>query len=404
MSDDNGQRSIEAFAAEKLAALDAAGLRRVLDTDVRDDAVRIVRDGRQLISFCCNDYLNLSRDPAVIEAGVAALRDHGAGAGASRHVTGNHPLYAELESQIARLKGTEDAVVFGSGYLANVGITPCFAGAGDLILIDDLAHASMNAGAQLSRAAVHRFAHNDVETCRRLLAQHRADHARCLILTEGVFSMDGDRAPLNALADLASGYDAWLMVDDAHGLGVLGGGRGTAFACDPRPKVDLQMGTLSKAVGAYGGYLAGSRAVIDFVRTRARSLIYTTGLPPAAIGSAIAALDRIATDEALCDRPLRLARRFTTRMGLPAAESPIVPIVIGAANDAMAYSRTLQDLGYLVTAIRPPTVPDGTARLRFTFTAEHSDAQVDALADAVSALLRREAPSAGAGDVQEQVR
>lgn len=376
--------SLETFAAAKLAELEAQNLRRwLVETDRTEDAIAI-RNGRRLISFCCNDYLNLSQHPEVKDAAIAATRRLGAGAGASRLVSGNHSLYRELETALARLKGTEDACVFGSGYLANLGIIPALAGAGDLVLADALSHACLMAGGKLSGAETLIFRHNDVAHLSELLRTRRKQYRHCLILTDGVFSMDGDLAPVSALAQAAREYDAWLMTDDAHGIGVLAEGRGSSFVNEVKADVPLQMGTLSKAVGAYGGYLCASRPVIDLIRTRARTLIYSTGLPPAIVAAAIASLDIISRDAQLRAAPLQKARRFTRAMNLPLAQSPIVPLIIGDPARALALSAMLEDAGFLVTAIRPPTVPEGTARLRFTFTAAHQDADIDRL----SALLR----------------
>ncbi len=380
-------QSLEAFAAARLAELDARGLRRRLVQSPRTDAIHILRDGRALISFCCNDYLNLSRHPAVIEAAIAATRAHGVGAGASRLVTGNHPLFAGLEARLARAKGTQDCVVFGSGYLANVGIVPTLAGKDDLVLVDELAHACLWAGGQLSAAKLLRFRHNNVDHCAELLAAHRRSHRHALILTDGVFSMDGDLAPLGALAALSEAHDAWLMSDDAHGIGVLAEGRGSSHL-PGAGAVPLQMGTLSKAVGGYGGYLCASHAVVELIKTRARSFVYSTGLPPGVVAAASAALDVIAATPELCARPVERARLFTRLCDLPEAHSPIVPLILGEAQTALAASATLAKAGFLVAAIRPPTVPAGTARLRFTFTAAHTTAQVRALADAVRSLPR----------------
>ena len=251
-------RSLDEFACGKLAALERARLRRTPVVTARD-GIFAERGGRRLLSFSCNDYLNLSRHPAIIKAAVEAAQRYGVGAGASRLVTGNHPLYDELESRLARLKGTEAACVFGSGYLANIGIIPALAGSGDLILVDELSHACIHAGAKLSGATVQRYRHGDVAHAEALLAEHRGRHAHALIATDGVFSMDGDLAPLEELSALAKRHDAWLLVDDAHGLGVVGHGRGSVFA-NGGADVPLQMGTLSKAVGAYGGYLCASQA------------------------------------------------------------------------------------------------------------------------------------------------
>jgi 8-amino-7-oxononanoate synthase len=374
-------RSLDEFADDKLAALERAKLRRTLSVTARD-GIYAERDGRRLLSFSCNDYLNLSGHPAIIKAAVEAAERHGVGAGASRLVTGNHPLYEALESRLAKLKGTDAACVFGSGYLANTGIIPALVGDGDLLLVDELSHACINGGAALSGAVVHRYRHSDVADAKALLEAHRADHTHALIATDGVFSMDGDLAPLSELSELAQQYDAWLLADDAHGLGVVGGGRGSVFANGPA-EVPLQMGTLSKAVGAYGGYLCASQSVIDLMRTRARSLIYSTGLPPPIVAAAIAALDLIATEPDYVARPLQKARLFARALNLPEAQSAIVPVIIGDADATLAASRTLEDEGFLVVPIRPPTVPAGTARLRFAFTAQHPDAEIERLAGIV---------------------
>jgi 8-amino-7-oxononanoate synthase len=371
--------SLDQFAAAKLAELDAKSLRRSLSETRRDGAVHAWRDGRRVLAFCDNDYLNLSQDARVKQAAIAAIEAHGTGSGASRLVTGNHPLYATLEARLAALKGTEAAIVFGSGYLANIGIVPALAGKGDLILADELAHACLNAGARLSGAKVLVFRHNDLAHLSDLLATERAAHRHCLILTDRVFSMDGDLAPVPALSALADRFDAWLMTDDAHGIGVL-------------PKEDpalvpLQMGTLSKSLGSYGGYLCGSAAVVDLLRSRARSFVYTTGLPPASVAAAIAALDAIEGDPDWARTPVARAQLFTRLLNLPQATSPIVPVVIGEAAAALAASERLLDQGFLVTAIRPPTVPEGTARLRITFSAGHSEADVAALAAAVRGVM-----------------
>jgi 8-amino-7-oxononanoate synthase len=381
-------RSLDEFACGKLAALERARLRRIPVVTARD-GIFAERGGRRLLSFSCNDYLNLSRHPAIIKAAVEATQRYGVGAGASRLVTGNHPLYEELEARLARLKGAEAACVFGSGYLANIGIIPALVGDGDLILVDELSHACINGGAKLSGATVLRYRHGDVEHAEALLTEHRAAHEHALIATDGVFSMDGDLAPLAELSHLAQHHDAWLLADDAHGLGVVGHGRGSSFACDA--EVPLQMGTLSKAVGAYGGYLCASRAVIDLMRTRARTFIYSTGLPPPVVAAAIAALELIERDRDYTAEPLRKARLFTRALNLAEAQSAIVPVIIGETDAALAASALLEQEGFLVIAIRPPTVPAGTARLRFAFTAGHPDAEIDRLAGIVRSRVMRRA-------------
>ena len=365
--------SLDEFAKNKLAALDAAHLRRSLSETLRTDGIWATRNGRRLLSFSCNDYLGLTQHPALKAAAIAAIEQYGVGAGASRLVTGNHPLYADLEARLARLKGAEAACVFGSGYLANSGIAPALAGPGDLILIDELAHSSLWTGARLSRADVQTFRHNDADHVEALLCERRASHPRTLIATEGVFSMDGDHAPLRTLAALAARHDAWLIADDAHDL-EFSHGDGA---------VPVRVGTLSKALGAYGGYVVASAPVIDLIRNRARTLIYSTGLPPATLASAIAALDLIEREPALLAQPLAKARAFTRACNLPEAESAIVPIVVGSAQHTLDASRALEAEGFLVVAIRPPTVPHGTARLRLAFSALHPDDELARLATAV---------------------
>src|ERR1700726_3101882 len=376
-------RSLDEFAAAKLAELERANLRRRLVDTTRLDGIWALRNGRRLLSFSCNDYLNLSQHPAIKAAAIEALQQYGIGSGASRLVTGNHPLFAGLEARLARLKQTQAACVFGSGYLANVGIIPALIGADDLVLMDELAHACLWAGARLSRATVLPYRHCDLAHAAALLDAHRQSHGRALIATDGVFSMDGDLAPLSELSALAERFDAWLMSDDAHGIGVVGNGRGSTFAHGPKGDVPLQMGTLSKAIGAYGGYLCASQAVIDLMRTRARPFIYSTGLPPPVVAAAIAALDLIERDRALTDAPLRKARLFTRALNLPEAQSAIVPVIVGKAEAALAASEMLEAEGFLVVAIRPPTVPPGTARLRFAFTALHPESEIERLAGIV---------------------
>ena len=376
------------FAQAKIDGLAARSLARATRPTHREDGVWVERDGRRLISFSCNDYLGLTHHPAVKAAAVAAIGRYGAGAGASRLVTGDHPLYGRLEAKLAGLKGSEAACIFGSGYLANSGIIPTFVSPGDLTLVDELAHACIWAGAQLSGAEVVAFRHNDMADLAAKLEARRPGAGRALLATDGVFSMDGDIAPLDALSALAQRHDAWLLVDDAHGLGVVGDGAGAA-ALFPDARIDLQMGTLSKAVGGYGGYGCATRPVSDLIKMRARTHVYTTGLPPASAAAALAALEVIESDPARVAAPLAKARRFTAALDLPEPQSAIVPIVLGAAETALAASADLEAQGLLVAPIRPPTVPEGTARLRIAFAAGHSDEAVDRLAEAVRPWLAR---------------
>ncbi|MGF1464033.1 MAG: 8-amino-7-oxononanoate synthase [Maricaulaceae bacterium] len=384
-------KSLEKFVLDKLDALEAVSLRRRLHPTRPLDGAWVERSGRRLLSFASNDYLGLARHPRVLAASQAALATYGAGATASRLVVGDYPLLRELETELARWKGYDAAAVFGAGYLANAGVTPCFAKPGDAVFIDALAHACLWAGAQLSGAAIHPFRHNDVDHLNHLLRAHRARARHALVLTDGVFSMDGDRAPLDGLFAVCTDHDAWLMVDDAHGLGVLAQGRGTAalFADAPVP---LATGTLSKALGGYGGYVCASEPIIEFIRNRARPFVYSTGLPPASAAAALEGLRIIAEEPKRCARPLALARRFTDALGLPTAQSPIVPVVLGAPEAALAAQATLEAQSFLVVAIRPPTVAEGTARLRIAFSAAHAEADVDRLARAINPILERSVP------------
>lgn len=376
-------RSLDHFAKDRLQQREAQNLRRGIAETGPVDGVWVTRRGRKLLSFCSNDYLNLTQHPAIKQAAKDAIDRYGAGAGASRLITGSHPLYAELEARLARLKGTDAACVFGSGYLANTGIIPALVGKGDLIVADELSHSCIRTGASLSGADIELFRHNDAGHARDLLAAHRKAARHALLITEGVFSMDGDLAPLHELAEAAQRYDAWLMTDDAHGIGVLGHGRGSTFLNATPPHVPLQMGTLSKAIGSYGGYLCASKPVIDLMHNRARTVIYSTGLPPPVVAASIAALDLIEADPDYAALPVRKAKHFTALTNLPQATSPIVPLLLGDADRTMASMQLLEDEGFLVVGIRPPTVPVGTARLRFTFSAAHEDRDIERLAAVV---------------------
>ncbi len=343
-----------------LDALEARSQRRALRGPAAGD----------VISFAANDYLGLSRHQGVVKAGQAALAEYGAGAGASRLVTGNHPLYPPLEAKLARMKHKEAALVFGSGYLTNLGVIPALVGKGDLILADKLVHACIVDGAQLSGAICKRFIHNDVTHAESLLREHRTKHKNTLIVVDHVYSMDGDVAPLAALSTLAKSYDAWLMADDAHGLGIV----------HSEVDVDIWMGTLSKAVGCYGGYVAASKPVIDYLTTSARSFIFSTGLPPSVCASALAALEIMEREPQHGARAVALARRIK-----PDARSAIVPIILKSEEKALAAAEALKKHGIHIIAIRPPAVPSGTSRLRLAFSSAHTDEEVDRLIDALKA-------------------
>jgi 8-amino-7-oxononanoate synthase len=367
---------LDAVSAVRLGMLEERGLRRTLAPTERFATGKVVRDGRPMVSFCDNDYLGLSSHPRVIEAATEATRTYGAGAGAARLVTGDNPLNERLEARLAAMKKMPAARVFGSGYLANAGTIPALVGAGDLIVMDELCHASMHAGARLSGARVLTFAHNSVGAAAQALGQ-RDGTSHALLLTETVFSMDGDIAPLKELHEAAQAAAAWMMTDDAHGLGVV----------DLDNPAEVQMGTLSKAVGAYGGYVAGPVNFVELLASRARTFVYATGLPPGVLASALAALDVMEDEPERGAKALANARLFGRLIGREAVQSPIVPVIYGAAEAAMKASAMLADQGLLVTPIRPPTVPEGTARLRITFSARHEEADVRRLAALVLKTL-----------------
>ncbi len=381
--------SLDIFALNKLRPLMERGLKRdILDTE-RRPAAQAIRNGRNLISFCCNDYLNFSHHPKVVQAAKHAIDRYGVGAGASRLITGNHPLITGLEQRLADLKGTENACIFSSGYMTNIGVIPTIVGPKDIIFMDELSHACLRSGSHMSQAHVEYFHHNNMSHLQQLITQYRANYENALILTDGVFSMDGDLAPLDDLSHLAQNNDCWLMSDDAHGLGVMGRGqnfgKGSRYMFEPTPNIPLQMGTLSKAIGSFGGYLCASKPVIDLIKTRARSLIYTTALPPASVAAALAALEIIENDTDYCRRPVKNAQFFAASLNLPVPQSPIVPLIIGDSAKTMQYANALEEDGFLVTGIRPPTVTEGTARLRFTFSADHRKDDISAL---VASIIR----------------
>ena len=367
--------ALDDILLQKLQILEAKTQKRVCRPSFRHDGVCVERDGRDMISFSCNDYLGLSSHPRVIEAAAYAFKKYGAGAGASRLVTGECPIYAELEELLARFYGAEATVVFGSGYLANIGTIPALVGKNDLIIADKLAHACILDGAKLSGADLLRFAHNNVAHLRGLLEANRGEYQNCLIITEEVFSMDGDLAPMPELIELAEKFDAWLMVDGAHSF---------LPSTIHHPPSTIKLGTLSKAVGSYGGFVCGSKTLAEYLKTAARSLIFSTGLPPATIAASIEAIKIMAGSPELAEKALENARFFTEIMGLPQAQSAIVPLILGENEKAIAASNAIAEKGFLVSAIRPPTVPENTARLRFTFSALHTKKQIEELAIIIS--------------------
>jgi 8-amino-7-oxononanoate synthase len=366
-----------------LTDLEAAGLRRH-PSHRQEPAGRIARG---LVNLSSNDYLDLAGDPRLAAAAADAARRWGVGSGASRLITGGTTLHRELETDIAAWKRVDDTVVFSSGYLANVGTISALADRGDLICSDELNHASIVDACRLSRADVAVFRHRDAEHLDQVLS---GPARRRFVVTDGVFSMDGDAADLRTVCAVAEAHDATVVVDDAHGSGVLGPeGRGTVAEQGCAGRVHVTIGTLSKAFGAAGGYAAVRGEVAEWLRNRARSYVFDTAIAPPVVAAALEGL-RIARAEPWRRRQATdLARRLADRLGLPAPAACVVPFLVGEPEAALALSRQLTDAGYLAVAIRPPTVPPGTARLRLATMAGHSEADIDGAADALATLTER---------------
>ncbi len=364
------------------AAIEQAGLRRHLRTVMSAPTGTINLDGRDVVLLGSNNYLGLSTHPEVIAAAVEATQTFGIGASGSRLISGNSELYTTLETNLAKVKGTEAALVFSSGYAANTSIIPVLAGEDDLILSDALNHASIIDGCRLSRASKKIYQHCNVGHLKTLLSESTT-FRRKLIVTDGVFSMDGDIAPLPDIYDLAAQHKAMVLVDDAHGFGVLGkDGNGTVSHFGLEGKEIIQMGTLSKAVGALGGYIAGSRALIELLINRARSFIFTTGLPPATLAAVNAALDVTRSSPELRKRLFSHAKRLKTALidlgyTLLPSETQILPVILGSPQRATRVAEALLTEGVFAPAIRPPAVPTGTSRLRLTVMATHTEAEIE---------------------------
>lgn len=385
------EQSLQA-ALDERAATHRYRVRRLLES-AQGPAVRV--DGRDYLQFCSNDYLGLANHPRLIAAMQSAAADYGVGSGASHLVSGHSRWHHELEERLAALTGRSRALLFSTGYMANLGIINALLGKGDHIFEDRLNHASLLDGGLLSGARFQRFAHNDIADLQRRL-EKSGDGGRRLIAVDAVFSMDGDLAPLPELAALAKQNNAWLMADDAHGFGVLGAhGAGSAehFGLS-QDELPVLMGTLGKALGCFGAFVAGSEVLIETLIQFARPYIYTTAMPPAVAAANLAALDVLAEEDwrrSQLQRNIQAFREGAARLGLPLASSDtaIQPLLVGADSDALAFSERLAGQGILVSAIRPPTVPEGTARLRITLTAAHSREQIDSLLNALDQCAGR---------------
>src|ERR1017187_4025678 len=366
----------------ELDQIRAAGLYRMLRTVTSPQGVRIRIDGREFLNFSSNDYLGLANDPLLKRAAADAIEKYGVGAGASRLVCGNLEPYDALERKLATFKAKEAAIVFGSGYAANVGTIPALVGEGDTVILDKLDHASIIDGARQSGATIRVYPHGNLKKLDSVLGQCDPSR-RTLIITETVFSMDGDLAPLAEIVALKEKYGAWLMIDEAHATGLYAKNRrGLAEAAGVEDKMDITPGTFSKALGGAGGFVVGSQVLIYFLRNRARSLIYSTALPPAVCAAGAAAVDFVMSEEGHQRRDKLWRNVSELKNGLSAlgvqneSRSPIIPIIIGDEGAAVERSRQLYEQGIFVPAIRFPTVPKGKARLRVTVTACHESQDI----------------------------
>ncbi len=376
---------------KELEELGHKGLRRSLRTLSSSQSRECIVDGRKVLNFCSNNYLGLADDPRLVQAAVDAMAQYGLGSGASRLVCGNMSSHEEFEAAIAGLKKTESALLFNSGHAANTGIIPALFGRDDIIFSDKLNHASIIDGIVLSRAEFKRYAHADMQALEEGL-KGAAGHKKKLIVTDSVFSMDGDVAPLKEIVALARRYGAQVMVDEAHGFGVLGkNGGGLVEELGLGADIDIQMGTLSKAAGCFGAYVCGSKALRDYLINHARSLIYTTSLPPAMAAAAQCSVG-IITHEPERRAKLKVNADYL-RAGLKAqgfdtldSTTPIIPVLVKDADRAVGMSKHLLEQGVFVQAIRPPTVPVNTARLRITVMATHTEEDLGQLLDAMKKL------------------
>ena len=381
------------FLSGEIAELKEKGryrfLRRV--SGPQDAVVRI--EGADRLNFSSNNYLGLANHPAVVDALVEHAGMYGVGSGASRLICGHMDIHAELEDEVARLKGTEAALTFSAGYMANLGILSTLGGPDAAIFSDELNHASIVDGCRLARARVEVYRHSDAEHLSDLL--RRSSARRRIVVTDGVFSMDGDIAPLPEIVEANERYGAILVVDDAHATGVLPpDGRGTADLFGVRDRVDIQMGTFSKAIGTYGAYIGTTRAMVDYFINKCRPFIFNTGLPPALAGATLAAIKLFSKEPAILESLWRNQEAFRAEMEARgrtvASRTAIVPILVGGDKETMTVSKTLFDRGVFVHGIRPPTVPEGTGRLRLTLMATHTQDMIRTAASQIDLALKEQ--------------
>ncbi len=381
------------FIKRELREIKGKGLYRSLRLIEGEQGPEISLDGKRVVILCSNNYLGLANHPRLKEAAIEAVKRYGCGSGASRLISGNMELHQELESKIASFKHTEAALAFSSGYLCNIGVIGSLMGEGDLILSDELNHASIVDGCRLSRARVEIYPHKDLNVLEEKLKRLKG-YRRKLIVTDGVFSMDGDLAPLPGIVELAEKYKATTMVDEAHATGVMGkGGRGCVEYFGLEGQIDIQMGTLGKALGSFGAYIAGRRELIDFLINQTRSFIYTTALPPPVCAAAIAALEIVTQDHQLRNRLWENAeflREGLRSLKLPAvnSETPIIPIIIGRSSTTMKAGDILLQYGVYAQGIRPPTVPEGCSCLRTTVMATHNREHLTRALEAFKAVKK----------------
>ena len=381
--------NITDFIDSELRFQDKAGLLRSLLPLEGSQRGVIKTNGKTLVDFSSNDYLGIADHPALIEGAKKAMEKWGTGARASRLMSGDLEIHHRLESAIAILKGKEAGLLFGSGYLANTGIIPALCGRNDVIYSDRLNHASIVDGLLLSRARFYRFRHNDLNHLEDLLISHRSRYRRALIVVESVYSMDGDLAQISELLELRGRYGAILMIDEAHATGVFGEKGEGIISQTGADAVDVILGTFGKALGGYGAFVAVSNQMRQFLLNRARTFIFSTALPPAIIGANLAAVKLLEEEperrSRVCELASELRRALNEDLGLNTpSESQIVPVVVGDSRSAINLAESLRDAGFFVKAIRPPTVPEGTARIRLSVTANHSAGDVHRLLEALS--------------------